>query len=65
MNIVRRVVNKFNAIIYGPSVRDRIVVKVLDGSRRKNSETKRFKPNMRTYHSWSREKRFVRLKKLL
>jgi len=36
MNLTSRVLNKINTIIHGPSVRDRIVVKVVDGSMRKS-----------------------------
>jgi protein-tyrosine sulfotransferase len=36
MNLTLRVLNKINTIIHGPSVRDRIVVKVVDASKRKS-----------------------------
>ena len=36
MNLTRRVLNKINTIIHGPSVRDRIVVKMVDASKRKS-----------------------------
>jgi len=36
MNLARRVLNKLNTIIHGPPVRDRILVKVVDGSKRKS-----------------------------
>jgi hypothetical protein len=36
MNLTRRVLNKINTIIHGPPVRDRIVVKVVDSSKRKS-----------------------------
>jgi len=38
MNLPRRVLNKINTIIHGPPVRDRIVVKVVDASKRASSE---------------------------
>ena len=36
MNLTRRVLNKINTIIHGPPVRDRIVVKMVDASKRKS-----------------------------
>ena len=36
MILARRVINKISRIVQGPPVRDRIVVKVVDGSRRKS-----------------------------
>ena len=36
MNLTRRILNKISTIIHGPPVRDRIVVKVVDGSSRKS-----------------------------
>ncbi len=36
MNLTRRILNKINTIIHGPPVRDRIVVKVVDASKRKS-----------------------------
>ena len=36
MNLTRRLLNKINTSIHGPPVRDRIVVKVVDGSGRKS-----------------------------
>lgn len=36
MNLTLRVLNKISTIIHGPPVRDRIVVKVVDGSSRKS-----------------------------
>ena len=36
MNLARRLLNKINTIIHGSPVRDRIVVKVVDGSSRKS-----------------------------
>ena len=38
MNLAHRILNKINTIIHGPPVRDRIVVKVVDGSKRKSLE---------------------------
>ena len=34
--MARRVINKISRIVHGPQVRDRIVVKVVDGSKRKS-----------------------------
>ena len=36
MNLARRVINKISRIVRGPQVRDRIVVKVVDASKRKS-----------------------------
>jgi hypothetical protein len=38
MNLARRILNKINTIIHGPPVRDRIVVKVVDSSKRRSLE---------------------------
>ena len=38
MILARRVINKISSIVRGPQVRDRIVVKVVDGSKRKSIE---------------------------
>ena len=56
MNLARRVLNKINTIIHGPAVRDRIVVKVVDGSKRKS-----LKPGflIGTYRSGSTLLRYI------